>query len=114
MENQESTSMGALRETLEECGSRAVCKQAFSMLSIPQIDQVHLFYLAELPLADFHITEESSEVKLFNLDEIPWSELAFNSITRTLKLYIEDEKKGQFGFHEETLTIDLLPPIKAL
>lgn len=112
MENQESTSSGALRETLEECGSKAICKQAFSMISIPQIDQVHLFYLAELPEADFHTTEESSEVKLFELNEIPWSELAFNSITRTLKLYLEDVKKSSFGFHEETLMIDFLPPLK--
>ena len=112
MENQESTSTGALRETLEECGSEAICRQAFSMISIPQIDQVHLFYLADLPKADFHTTEESSEVELFELDDIPWKELAFNSITRTLKLYLEDVKKGSFGFHEETLMIDFLPPLK--
>jgi ADP-ribose pyrophosphatase YjhB (NUDIX family) len=103
MENQETTSEGALRETLEESGSTAICKQAFSMISIPRINQVHLFYIAELEKDDFHATEESSEVALFGLDEIPWGELAFSSVTKTIEFFIEDHKKGQYGFHEDTI-----------
>jgi len=103
MENQETTSEGALRETLEESGSTAICKQAFSMISIPRINQVHLFYIAELERDDFHATEESSEVALFGLDEIPWNELAFSSVTKTIEFFIEDHKKGQYGFHEDTI-----------
>ncbi|QUX97124.1 NUDIX hydrolase [Marinomonas sp. CT5] len=103
MENQETTSEGALRETLEESGSKAKCKQAFSMISIPRINQVHLFYIAELEKDDFHATEESSEVALFDLDEIPWGELAFSSVTKTIEFFIEDHKKGQYGFHEDTI-----------
>lgn len=103
MENQETTSQGALRETLEESGSKAVCKQAFSMISIPRINQVHLYYLAELERDDFHPTEESSEVALFELTEIPWDELAFSSVSKTLELFIEDHKTGQYGFHEDTI-----------
>jgi ADP-ribose pyrophosphatase YjhB (NUDIX family) len=103
MENQETTSEGALRETLEESGSIAVCKQAFSMISIPHINQVHLFYLAELERDDFHATDESSEVALFDLDNIPWDELAFSSVSRTIKLFIEDHKNERYGFHEETI-----------
>ncbi|MFT6406378.1 MAG: ADP-ribose pyrophosphatase YjhB (NUDIX family) [Marinomonas primoryensis] len=103
MENQETTSEGALRETLEESGSIAVCKQAFCMISIPHINQVHLFYLAELERDDFHTTDESSEVALFDLDNIPWEELAFSSVSRTIKLFIEDHKNERYGFHEETI-----------
>ncbi|PYF79257.1 ADP-ribose pyrophosphatase YjhB (NUDIX family) [Marinomonas alcarazii] len=103
MENQETTSEGALRETLEESGSVAICKQAFSMISIPHINQVHLFYIAELERDDFHATEESSEVALFALDEIPWDELAFSSVRKTIELFITDHKKGQYGFHEDTI-----------
>ncbi|MGO3345376.1 MAG: NUDIX hydrolase [Marinomonas sp.] len=106
MENQETTKEGALRETLEESGSEAICRQAFSMISIPQIDQVHLFYLADLKQDDFHATEESSEVALFELSDIPWDELAFSSITRTLKLFIEDHKTGHYGFHEDTILVN--------
>lgn len=103
MENQETTSEGALRETLEESGSNAVCKQAFSMISIPHINQVHLFYLAELEKDDFHATEESSDVALFDLDNIPWDELAFSSVSKTLRFFLEDHKTGTYGFHEDTI-----------
>ncbi|MGB7391856.1 NUDIX hydrolase [Marinomonas sp.] len=106
MENQETTSEGALRETLEESGSHAICRQAFSMISIPHINQIHLFYLADLQKDDFHATSESSEVALFELSDIPWDELAFSSVTKTLELFIEDHKTGNYGFHEDTLIID--------
>jgi ADP-ribose pyrophosphatase YjhB (NUDIX family) len=103
MENQETTIEGALRETLEESGSKAICKQAFSMISIPRINQVHLFYIAELEKADFHVTEESSEVALFELHDIPWDELAFSSVSKTLEFFIEDHKSGHYGFHEDSI-----------
>lgn len=106
MENQETTSEGALRETLEESGSEAICRQAFSMISIPHINQIHLFYLADLKRDDFHATEESSEVALFELSDIPWDELAFTSVSKTLELFLEDHKTGQYGFHEDTILIN--------
>ncbi|GAB3486109.1 NUDIX hydrolase [Marinomonas epiphytica] len=108
MENQETTSEGALRETLEECGSRAICQQLFSMISIPHINQVHIFYLAQLPNKDFHATEESSEVALFELTEIPWDEIAFSSVSKTLKFYLEDIAKGQIQYHEDTIYVNQL------
>lgn len=108
MENNESTSEGALRETLEESGSVAQCIQLFSMFSIPHINQVHIFYLAELEKDDFHSTEESSEVKLFDLDQIPWDELAFSSVSRTLKHFIKDHAAGQYKLHDEVITVNQL------
>lgn len=108
MENQETTSEGALRETLEESGSVATCLQLFSMISIPHINQIHLFYLAELEKDDFHPTEESSEVELFDLKDIPWDELAFSSVSKTLKLFIQDNEAGHYGFHDDVILVDQL------
>ncbi|WOD08416.1 NUDIX hydrolase [Marinomonas sp. GJ51-6] len=108
MENQETTSEGALRETLEESGSVAKCLQLFSMISIPHINQIHLFYLAELEKDDFHPTEESSEVALFDLKDIPWDELAFSSVSKTLKLFIQDHEAGHYGFHDDVILVDQL------
>jgi ADP-ribose pyrophosphatase YjhB (NUDIX family) len=108
MENLESTSEGALRETLEESGSVAKCIKLFSVFSIPHINQVHIFYLAELERDDFHPTEESSEVKLFDLDQIPWDELAFSSVSKTLKHFITDHKTGQYQLHDEVITVNQL------
>ena len=106
MENGETTLEGALRETLEESGSQAIAKQPFSMISIPHVNQVHLYYLAELAQADFHPTSESSEVELFELDNIPWEELAFSSVTKTLEYFLEDHKTGQYGFHEDKILVN--------
>ncbi|MCV2403465.1 NUDIX hydrolase [Marinomonas sp. C2222] len=108
MENQESTAEGALRETLEESGSKAKCLQLFSILSIPHINQVHMFYLAELERDDFHPTEESSEVALFELDDIPWDELAFSSVEKTLKFFVDDHKKGRYSLHDDNIILDQL------
>jgi ADP-ribose pyrophosphatase YjhB (NUDIX family) len=108
MENQETTSEGALRETLEESGSEAKCLQLFSMISIPHINQIHLFYLAELERDDFHPTEESSEVALFDLKDIPWDELAFSSVSKTLKLFIQDHETGVYGFHDDVIAVNQL------
>ncbi|WP_067033589.1 NUDIX hydrolase [Marinomonas gallaica] len=106
MENSETTLEGALRETLEESGSVAIAKQPFSMISIPHVNQVHIYYLAELQKADFHPTSESSEVELFELADIPWDEMAFSSVTKTLEFFIEDHKSGQYGFHEDNIIVN--------
>ncbi|CUB05671.1 NUDIX hydrolase [Marinomonas fungiae] len=109
MENGETTTGGALRETLEESGSRVIIKQPFSMISIPHVNQVHLYYIAELQKPDFHATTESSEVELFEFSDIPWDELAFSSVSKTLEFFLEDHKTGQYGFHEDNIIINTQP-----
>jgi hypothetical protein len=39
---------------------------------------------------------ESLEVKLVREDEIPWDQLAFTMVKRTLEHYLEDRKRGVF------------------
>ena len=39
---------GALRETLEETGSKAKIIMPYTMFSLPHINQIHFFYLADL------------------------------------------------------------------
>lgn len=48
MELGESTAQGAGRETLEESGARIRLGQLYTIIDVPQIEQVHLFYLAEV------------------------------------------------------------------
>lgn len=50
-----------------------------------------------------HAGEESIECRLFEEDEIPWSELAFPSVEHTLRHYFADRKSNQFNLHLETL-----------
>jgi len=99
MENAETTSEAALRETLEEASARVEIGDLFSMLSVPQVNQVHLFFRARLLDLDFAPGIESLEVALFDEAEIPWKEIAFRTISTTLRYYYEDRKQGRYGCH---------------
>ena len=46
---------------------------------------------------------ESSDVKLFSKEEIPWDNLAFPVIKKTITLYYEDKKNGTIDIHFETI-----------
>ena len=88
MENDESLPEGALRETWEEAQAKVEIVQLLSVISLPIVDQVHCFFLADMPEANFATTEESIEIALFAADEIPWQEIAFETVSTTLKHYV--------------------------
>src|SRR6185369_2548924 len=53
MENGETVGHAAARETLEEAGARVEIAEAFSMISVPYVNQVHVFFRARLLALDF-------------------------------------------------------------
>lgn len=98
MENGETTLQGAIRETQEEAGALLQEQDCnlYTLFNLPNINQVHFFFLTTLPNMEFSPGQESLEVALFEEHEIPWDELAFAVIKTTLQQYFEDRKKGQF------------------
>ena len=105
MENAETLQDGAIRETFEETCSEAEIIKPYSMFSLPHINQVHMFFLANLLDDNFGPTIESSEVKLFDVKDILWDEIAFPTVEKTLKYYIEDLETGNFIFREEDIKL---------
>jgi ADP-ribose pyrophosphatase YjhB (NUDIX family) len=103
MENGESTAEGALRETIEEAGARIEMGDAFSILDVPHVEQVHMFFLARVLDDRFDPGPESLEARLFAEHEIPWDQIAFATVTRTLRWFFEDRRAGQWRLHTETL-----------
>lgn len=99
MENGETTAEAALRETLEEAQARVEIDALFTLLNVPRINQVYVMFRGRLLDLDFAPGFESLEVELFHEAEIPWDELAFPSIEKTLRLYFDDRRRGQFGIH---------------
>jgi ADP-ribose pyrophosphatase YjhB (NUDIX family) len=99
MELGETTAQAAVRETLEEAKARVELGDAFTLLSVPHVNQVHLFYRARLLDTDFGPGEESLEVALFRETEVPWGELAFRTVATTLKHFYADRKAGSFRMH---------------
>jgi len=104
MENDESTGQAALRETLEEAGTAVELGAPFTLLSIPRVNQVHLFYLARLDVLDFKPGDETLEVALFDEAAIPWREIAFRTVATTLRHWFADRGRGAFGFHAEDIS----------
>ena len=105
MENSETLQEGALRETKEETQASPKIIAPYSAFSLTHISQVHFFYLADLGNESFGPTSESSAVELFDEKNIPWDQIAFPTVTKTLKYYFEDRKNGDFPFREEALKL---------
>ena len=96
MENNETAPEGAAREAREEANARIDVEQLYTLFSVPHISQVYVLFRARLLDLDFSPGEESLEVKLVREDEIPWDELAFACVRRTLAHFFEDRRTGMY------------------
>ncbi|MFA7605763.1 MAG: NUDIX hydrolase [Rhodocyclaceae bacterium] len=103
MENAETTAQAAARETLEEACARIEVGPMFTLINVPHISQVHIIYRARLLDLAFSPGEESLEVALFSEADIPWQDIAFRTISMSLRHFFEDRRRGQFGFHVRDL-----------
>ena len=103
MENDETTAQGALRETLEEAGAHVELLAPFSMISVPYVNQVHVFFRARLLDLEFKPGVESLEVALFEEARMPWNDIAFRTVGLTLKHWFADRARNSFGFHAEDI-----------
>jgi ADP-ribose pyrophosphatase YjhB (NUDIX family) len=104
MELGETTAEGALRETDEEAGAEVELQELFSVLSVPRVGQVHLFFRARLLSERFNPGHETIEARLFHEHEIPWEEIAFRTVKETLERYFADRRAGRFLTHTVDIT----------
>ncbi|MBI5436787.1 MAG: NUDIX hydrolase [Nitrosomonadales bacterium] len=109
MENGETTTEAAIRETLEEANARIAIGELYSMYNLPYINQVHLLFRARLLDLDFSPGMESLEVGLFEEQDIPWDEIAFRPVHFTLQYYFADRKTGNFQFRIGNLEPSMRP-----
>ena len=109
MENGETTTEAAARETLEEANARIAIGDLYSMYNLPDINQVHLLFRARLLDLDFFPGAESLEVELFEEQDIPWDKIAFRPVRFTLQHYFADRKAGDFQFRIGDLQLQVRP-----
>ena len=95
----ETMEEGACREANEEANANLRLEGLYTLFSIPHIDQIHVYFRARLLDREFHPGEESLDVRLFRGDEIPWDELAFPVVHKTLELWLEERESGRFRTH---------------
>ena len=99
MENAETTLEAAARETREEALAEVNIDGLYTIIDVPHINQVHMFYRATLIDGTYGAGEESLETQLFDLEDIPWDEISFPTVRKTLELYLEDLRKESFQVH---------------
>lgn len=100
LENGETVSEGAIRETYEEAGTRVKIIAPYMMLNLSFISQIYFMFRARMLSPDYEAGQESLDVRLFKEEEIPWKNIAFSAISSTLKQYFYDRTKGgSFSFH---------------
>ncbi|SDU19906.1 ADP-ribose pyrophosphatase YjhB, NUDIX family [Pseudomonas pohangensis] len=103
MENGETVEQAAIRETLEEACARVRKLSLYTLFDLPHINQVYMLFRAELADLDFAAGEESLEVQLFDEADIPWSELAFPTIGRTLEYFFADRQTELYPLRNESI-----------
>ena len=96
LENGETVTAGAARETLEEARACVEVGELYTLISLPHINQVYMMFRAQLVDLDFGPGPESLEVALFSEADVPWEAMAFRTITRTLRNFFLDRKLGAF------------------
>lgn len=110
MENGESTGEGAARETVEEAGAKITLGGLFSIIDVPQIEQIHMFFQAEMVDPTLDPGPETLEAGLFAEHEIPWDSIAFRTVSKTLEWFFEDRRLGRFSLHTDTIRYQPRPP----
>jgi ADP-ribose pyrophosphatase YjhB (NUDIX family) len=100
MENGETVTEAAARETLEEANAISHDLKLFGVFSLPHISQVYMMFKGELAEGKHSPGSESLETELFSFDEIPWEKLAFPVIDYSLKLFLQQPEFS--GVHTAT------------
>ncbi|RJQ65910.1 MAG: NUDIX hydrolase [Desulfobacteraceae bacterium] len=98
LENGETVSDGARRETWEESGAMVEDLLPYLLFDVVHVNQIYLMFRARLQTPEFKTTQESAEVALLREEEIPWDRIAFRAIENTLRRYFYDRPCGQFPF----------------
>ncbi len=98
LENGEGVAEGAHRETREETGARIEALRPYLLFDIMHINQIYLMFRSKLADLSFHPTRESADVRLFTAENIPWGDIAFPVIEKTLRCFLADRERRAFPF----------------
>jgi ADP-ribose pyrophosphatase YjhB (NUDIX family) len=101
----ESTAEGARRETEEETRLRVEVGRLIGVYSRPGVGIVTIVYEADVVGGSPEPAAETSEVRDFGPDEIPWGELAFTTVESALRDWVASQP-GHGRRHEPELYVE--------
>jgi len=96
MENDETLEQAAVRESIEEANLELANLQLYTVISLPHINQVYMMFRADVMSNKFSPGAESLETQLFDEKNIPWKQLAFPVIQKTLECFFTDRCNNEF------------------
>ncbi|MEO0653218.1 MAG: NUDIX hydrolase [Planctomycetota bacterium] len=99
LELDESLWDGAARETWEEARARVDQTAPHAVLDLLHIGQVYTLFRARMREPNFAAGPESLEVAWFDVDQLPFGELAFPVVEVALRLYLDDLDGGDHHLH---------------
>ena len=99
LENGETVEQGALRETAEESGAEVELIRLHCVYNLTHVNQVYLFFLAQMQHPGLAIGPESLEAQLFDPADIPYQDMAFSSSTFAIQKYLEYQDRAFPGVH---------------
>lgn len=97
LEEHETPEDGARREAREEAECDIVLDSLLAVYSIVRLSQVQLIWRARLDTEQFAPGTESLEVRLFDWDDIPWTEIAFPSVRWALNHWNKTKHEKVFA-----------------
>lgn len=98
MENDETVLEAAIRETEEETKVSVKMMDLYSVFSCPKINQVYFIFRGKAENDCASTTEESSETRYFNKQDIPWNSLSYSIMNKALDWYFLDKENGRYQF----------------
>ncbi len=104
----ESTQEGARREAEEETELRIEVGRLIGVYSRPHVGIVTIMYEADVVGGAPEPAAETSEVRAFGPDEIPWDELAFSTAESALRDWVAS-LPGRGPRHEPQLYVEADP-----
>ena len=102
----ESTQEGARRETEEETQLRVEIGRLIGVYSRPHAGVITIVYEASVVGGEPEPAAETSEVRDFGPDEIPWDELAFSTVESALRDWVASLPGRGPRFEPELYVLD--------
>lgn len=103
MEQGETLGQAAVREAWEEANVLVELDKLYTLFSLPEISQIYIFFRARMVDERFSPGLESLETQLFSEEEIPWDDISFETVYRSLVYFFADRKQGEFILHDEDI-----------
>ena len=88
----EEITLAALREAREEAGLDVRLDHLINIYSYAGRAPVIIVYAATMISGELAIDDEGLETREFDLDDIPWDDLAFRSTHEALRDYIDGKQ----------------------